>query len=146
MPTALSIVQKFYPKVRTVMDGSEPVTIEVSRRDCESKAVKNHRECALALACKRHFEINGVVIALRVAYLVNGNKAYRYGLGEAIAREITAFDRNGGFEPGEYTLLVPSHRIGDPRSSGGRKYTKGGKPQRRIEHRHITTDVRTLLV
>ena len=143
MATALNIVQKFYPKVRSVVDAVEPLMVEVTKRDCESKAVKDHTECALAVACKRSLTISGVIIAIRAAYLVEGTVAYRYSLGEAIAREITAFDRKGNFEPGTYKLLVPSHRIGDPASSGSRKW-QSGKGKKKGSYRHITTDVREL--
>ncbi len=139
--TALQIVQKFYPNVATVTDAKKETTIEVTKRDCQSKAVKNHSECALATACKRAMDLDGVVIAIRVAYLIKGNEAVRFGLGESIAREVTAFDRQGNFEPGEYTLLKPTHRIGDPASSGARKF-KRGKSGRTVKHRHMTEDVR----
>lgn len=145
MPTALSIVQRFYPSVTTVVDATEHMKVKVTKRDCESRAVKNHQECALAIACKRSLQVNGVIIAIRAAYLVDGKKAYRYGLGESIAREVTAFDRNGRFEPGEYQLLKPSHRIGDQRSSGSRTYTKSnGKGKGKGKYRHITTDIRDI--
>lgn len=141
--TALQIVQKFYPEVKTVVDGNSSIIVEVTKRDCESKAVKSHKDCALALACKRHFDIQGVIIAVRVAYLVEKDRAIRYGLGEAIAREITAFDRHGSFAPGEYKLLQPSHKIGDPKSSGSR--TKSiNKGKTKIVHRHLTSDIRRI--
>src|SRR5882724_8929230 len=115
---ALSIVQKFYPNVTSVKDSAKELKILVSERDCQSRKVKSHTECALALACKREFGLDGIVIAMRVAYMVKGTEAVRFGLGESIAREITAFDRKGSFAPGEYKLLKPTHRIGDAASSG----------------------------
>lgn len=143
MATALSIVQRFYPDVKTVRDAQKDLFIEVTDRDCRSKGVKQHTECALAVACKRALGVKGVIIAIRAAYIVNGKQAIRYGLGEAIAREVTAFDRNGSFEPGEYRLMVPTHKIGDPASSGSRKYKKGGGVAKG-KYRHITTDVRQI--
>ncbi len=142
MPTALTIVQKFYPNVASVKDSPKNLFIEVTPRDCQSKAVKNHNDCALALACKREFGLDGVVIALRAAYLIKGNEAVRFGLGESIAREITAFDRNGAFDPGKYQLVKPTHRIGDPSSSGSRTGYKKGKSGRKVKYRHITGDIR----
>ncbi len=142
MPSALSIVQRFYPNVRSVTDTKKNVFVEVTIKDCKSKAVKNHQECALALACKRTMGLDGVIIAMRVAYLVKGKEAVRFGLGESIAREITAFDRNGSFHPGKYILLKPSHRIGNPASSGTKNGYQKGKSGRKIAYHHLTQDVR----
>ncbi len=142
---ALAIVQKFYPNVEVVKDAPRELKIQVSKQDCESKKTKSHTECALALACKREFGLDGIVIAMRVAYMVKGSEAMRFGLGESIAREITAFDRKGSFEPGEYKLLKPTHRIGDPASSGTRQGYRKGKSGKTVKYRHITEDVRHIL-
>ncbi len=142
---ALAIVQKFYPNVTVVKDAAKELKIEVTEKDCLSRKVKSHTECALALACKREYGLDGIIIAMRVAYMVKGTEAVRFGLGESIAREITAFDRKGSFEPGEYKLLKPTHRIGDPASSGTRNGYKKGKSGRAVRYRHITEDVRHIL-
>jgi len=144
MSTALEIVQRFYPNVTTVKDATAPLKIEVTKKDCQSRAVKNHTECALAVACKRSFKIKGVVIAVKVAYLVEDSRAIRYQLGEAISREITAFDRKGNFEPGDYTLLVPSYKIGTVSRPGSHKKSKKGKAESERSYRHVTTDVRDI--
>lgn len=125
MPTALQIVKRLYPQVMSVTDSNRNVKIEVTSKDCSSRAVKDHTECALAVACKRVSD--GAIICVKTAYLIKGSKAVRYSLPESASREITAFDRNAPFEPGLYHLAAvsPSSRLMTRREPGAK--TKNGK-------------------
>ena len=113
MPTALQVVQKFFPEVTEVVDASRNQVIEVTQQDEKTAKKKSHKTCAMAVACKRKFNLDGVVISVNRAYLVKGKKARRFTLPESVSREVVSFDRNGGFEPGEYELnkIPPSSRL-----------------------------------
>lgn len=127
MPTSLEIVKRFYPNVTSVQDAKRAVKIEVTRADTNNKMVKNHKECALAIACKRK-GADAAIICVKTAYLITGSKAIRYLLPGTVSREITSFDRNAGFEPGEYHLcsVPPSSTMGIKRKP--KKHTGTGKP------------------
>lgn len=143
---ALGIVRKFFPNVTSVTDATKPVTIEVTKRDAASEGKKDHKACAMAVACKRKLHLDGVVISRSVAYLVKDAVATRYGVPEQVAREVVAFDRGGAFEPGEYRLDKPTRikLLGAAKDADGRpehSKTKAG----RGEPHHMTTNIRTAL-
>lgn len=141
MPDSLQIVKRFYPDVETIRDAKRPMTIQVTPRDTRALP-KDHRHCALAMACQRLDGINGALISMRTVYLVRGTVATRYEVPERVSREIVAFDRGGHFAPGIYTLLRAQKR--NPRGS----YTGKGKPNRgqgRLRHRP-TSNIRPSLL
>lgn len=107
MATALQIVQQAYPQVEKVKDAARNIKIEVARRDTNSATVKNHKACAMAVACKRKLEADGVIISVSTAYVIKDKVATRYKVPPSVAREVVSFDRNGGFEEGEYELKAP---------------------------------------
>lgn len=139
MPTALQIVQKLYPEVTSVVDSKRNKVIEVTAKDCSSKAVKNHKECALAVACRK--VADGAIICVKSAYLIKGTKATRYKVPESVSREITSFDRNAPFEPGTYhlTAVPASGELGAKRKPGG--HTGNGK---KADY-HRTENIREML-
>ncbi len=107
MPTSLEIVRKFFPEVSAVSDAKKTLHVSVTRKDSNSSTVKNHKGCAMAVACKREHKLDGVVISRKRAYLVKDGKAVRYALPESVSREVVSFDRNAGFAEGEYQLSIP---------------------------------------
>lgn len=125
--TALQIVRQFYPDVESVVDSGRNLTVEVTKKDTASKAVKDHKDCALAVACKRLPDVDGAVICVKTSYVIKGKKAYRYHNPESISREITAFDREAPFEPGVYELakVPPTSKLG-AKSGGHRPRTGNG--------------------
>lgn len=139
---SLRIVQKFYPDVSAVKDATKAVRIEVTKADVRTSAVKSHKGCAMAVACKRKMHLDGVVISRSIAYLVKENLATRYEVPAALAREVVAFDRGGSFETGEYQLKKPHAYIamGTSRKTGKRD---GSKPAQ--SPRHVTANIRTSL-
>jgi hypothetical protein len=139
---ALRIVQKMFPQVEEVIDAGRPRIIEVEDVDLKSANVKNHKSCAMAVACKRKLELDGVIIATSTAYLIKGKKATRYEVPESVTREIVAFDRGSEFAPGTYRLnaVCPRRRLGVYRPSGA---SSKGTGQRRAFHR--TTGIRAML-
>lgn len=113
MATALSVVQQFYPHVRTVKDAKDPLSFTVT--DTDAKAVrKDHQKCAVAEACRREYDIDGVIISRSTAYLVKGRTATRYHIPQRVAIEIVSFDRGGGFAPGDYELRTPRIKVPEP--------------------------------
>lgn len=107
MPTALEVVKKFYPKVTKVVNTRKPVAVEIAAGDVKKSKMKDHKCCAMAMACKRQLPVDGVLVSSRRAYLIKGDTATRFLVPEAITREIVAFDRGAGFAPGTYTLQKP---------------------------------------
>lgn len=140
---ALQTVQKFFPNVEHVKDATTPVEIEVTRHDAESKAVKDHKACAMAVACQRKLKLDGVIISRTKAYLIKGKWAKRYFVPISVSREVVAFDRGAKFMPGTYSLsAVPvGSRLGE--------YKTGKKPGKRHytnpRFRHVTQNVRGVL-
>lgn len=145
MSSALNIVQKFFPGVLEVVDAKRPVRIEVTEQDATKKGIKNHESCAMAVACKRKFNLDGVVISRSTAYLVKGRKARRFKLSPSVSREIVSFDRGAGFAPGNYhlTTFPETQRLGSRReTSTDGNGTGNGFPK---NFRHVTTGIRTSL-
>jgi hypothetical protein len=144
MPTALRVVQKFFPQVTIIEDASECVAIEVTKHDDKIAQKKDHKTCAMAVACKRKLGLDGVMISINTAYLVKGTTARRYHLPQSVAREVVSFDRGAGFAPGQYQLSkVPkSLRLGTKqRNKTGRGKT-GGADKEFIHH---TAGIRVVL-
>lgn len=151
---ALELVQERFPNVNKVMDAKHSVTVQVTPRDTNSSKVKKHEECAMAVACKRQMKsVTGVIVGLKVAYVVKGSKAYRFTVPEATSREVVSFDRSGpgGFEPGKYQLTPPSpsNRIGTRQrrqnSSRSHKKTSAGPSKFSKRFAHRTENVRAKL-
>ena len=140
----MNIVRKFFPKVKTVVDANRNALIEVTQKDASSKAVRDHNGCAMAVACKRKFHLDGVIISRSTAYLIKGVQARRFKLPESVSREVVSFDRGGEFAIGRYELsAVPeSSRLGARTGRPKDKANRDGKPKR---FRHLTTHVRSVL-
>lgn len=111
---ALNTVKKFFPNVKRVVDANTNAYVEVTSKDVSLSKLKNHKQCAMAVACKRKFHLDGVIIAKSVAYLIKGNKARRFHVPESVAREVISFDRGAGFSPGTYALqkISPQNLMG----------------------------------
>ena len=145
MATALQVVQKFFPNVKHVTDANRNAKIEVTKSDETNSKKKSHKTCAMAVACKRKFHLDGVIISVKRAYLIKGNRARRFNLPESVSREVTSFDRGGGFEPGEYELAkIPKN------SALGKKVSKAnGKESAHTsnepKHIHKTGGIRISL-
>jgi hypothetical protein len=102
--TSLRIVKHFFPKVSKVNDSHESAVVEVTNKDTSHAKVRDHSACAMAVACKRVFKADGVIISVHTAYLIKGDTATRFMLPESVSREVVSFDRNAGFEEGVYQL------------------------------------------
>lgn len=141
---ALVRVRKLFPNVTAVVDATEDIDIKVTRADTQTKAVRNHSECALAHACRRAMRADGAMINVTSAYVIKGNTATRYKLPESVSREIVSFDREAAFEPGDYHLHTPppSAKLGTPSRSGARTGYKTGNGKS-IKY-HVTENVRRI--
>lgn len=142
MSSSLAIVQKFFPDVEKVVDARKPIDIEVTPPDVASSKVRNHKTCALAVACKRKMHLDGVVISRAVAYLVKDDVATRYLVPEMVTREIVAFDRGGKFEPGTYKLYQPHEAI---KLNRERKAPNGPRNKKRQAPHRLTANIRSVL-
>jgi hypothetical protein len=144
MSDALKIVQKFFPDVTSVGDAKDSITIEVTKEDSKSKGRRDHKHCAFAVACQRLTKASGVIVAIKTAYLIFGDQAFRYRVPEAVSREIVSFDRDAEFATGTYKLtkMPPWNRLG-ANAGGGMKPPK--KKQGKNKVKHITTGIRANL-
>jgi len=141
----LTKIQKLFPKVTTITDATESLTVEVRARDNRRGTPKHPSDCAMARACKRELGLDGAVISLSKAYLIRGSVATRYIVPPSLSKEVVVFDRSHSFEPGTYQLSkVPAtRRIG--RGGGGEHSDgSGDKPKKPVVKviRHLTTGVR----
>jgi len=143
----LRIVTRHFPQVTKVEDATKNVTVEVTKQDESHSSKKDINGCAMAVACKRVFKADGVIMARSTAYLVKNDLAIRYKVPNSVSREITSFDRGAGFSPGVYQLskIAASMRLDYKRehgSDGGRVANKG-KTAGRYQHR--TEGIRAIL-
>ncbi len=143
MSTAVEIVKRYFPNVTSVVDAKEGIVIEVTDKDNKSALVRNHKACAMAVACKKKMKADGVIVSISKAYVIQGNVAYRYEVSQHAEREIVSFDRNAGFHPGEYKLNAPG-----PRSKLGARHdqkTHNKTEATKIIRHQKTEGIRTVL-
>lgn len=140
---ALTTVRKFFPSVSRVLDADENLLIDVTAADEKISRKGDHAECAMAIACKRKLKVSGVIMARSIAYLIKNDVATRYSVPGSVSREITSFDRGGGFEAGTYELVkpTPSARLDAQESKG---YTDGPSKQKPT-FRHLTANIRAVI-
>lgn len=142
--SALSVVQKRFPQVKTVIDSKKSVEIEVNSTDVDKAKRKDKKGCAMAIACKRKFHLDGIIVSLNRAYLIKGTKATRFTVPEAVSREIISFDRGSEFQQGQYKIK----KIPDREIIGSRLNRKRGKHTGKGRKRyttHRTKGVRAIL-
>jgi hypothetical protein len=138
---ALSIVRKYFPEVTSVEDSEHDIRVEVTKRDEAVATKKSHKTCAMAVACKRKLDLDGVIVSVKTAYMIKGKKAIRFSVPEHVSREVVSFDRGAGFEPGEYKLNKPTTKLGEGSPRGG---PQGGHRISRAIHLP-TKNIRTVL-
>lgn len=143
---SLKTVQKYFPEVKKVVDAKSNIRVEVTHKDDIAATRKAHKGCAMAVACKRSMKLDGVIISIKTAYMIRGDKAIRFSLPERVSREVVSFDRGSGFDTGIYELVKPSpaNRLGSPHNSEGRSgaATYTGKVKK---HKVLTRNIRTVL-
>src|SRR5207302_4418443 len=93
-------IKRLFPQVEEAVDSKHRVTVQVTAKDSARGKRLKATECALAVAAKRDFKADGVVIGLSRSYIINGKKAVRFATPAHIAREIISFDRHQDFAPG----------------------------------------------
>lgn len=140
---ALKLIRQFHPEILQVIDSNKSITVEVTEKDDKNSKLKNHGQCAMAVACKRQQHADAVIISVRTAYVIKGKTAYRYRVPESTAREVISFDRKGGFQPGTYSLKAPcvSEKLGCGKTGKNRNHSN----RRPIRFSHRTTNIRTNL-
>jgi hypothetical protein len=113
--SAVCRVRKYFPQVNRVVDAKDTIEVSVTKKDSKSAMPKNPSQCALAQACCRELKADGAIINVGYSYVIKGDTATRYTTSVAVGREITSFDRGGGFEAGfDYKLskVSASNRVG----------------------------------
>jgi hypothetical protein len=140
---SLANVRQYFPRVERVVDADKNIKIEVNANDNSTSTIKDHKNCALAVACKRTTKADGVMISTRTAYIIHGKTAYRFRLPESVSREIVSFDRRAGFALGTYMLNAPSkwEKLGAAHTGK----THNPSERRPVSFRHFTTGIRTAL-
>ena len=131
-----------FKNVTRVVDASKRVQIEVTKGDVSTSARKSHRGCAMAVACKRKLQLDGVIMSRSIAYLIKDKVATRYAVPATLAREVVSFDRSGIFEAGSYHLSRPEHGLNHPQTPGPHSQKAGNG---REGMRHITANIRASL-
>ena len=147
MPTAVQTLQKLFPQVTNVVNAKRGLRVEVTKQDASSAKVKNHKACAMAVACKRKFNPDGVLFGVSTAYMVRGNTATRYSVPQSVSREVVSFDRGGAksFEPGEYRLLPNKTPLGVKHSPPPKKSPNSNNGNMWKRAYHQTTGIRAHL-
>ena len=148
MSDTLANVRRYFPNVQHVRDAKESIAIEVTPQDANPSKKRKHSECAMAVAAKRNYKLDGVIVSRSLAFLVKGTEAVRYQLPPSVAKEVVSFDRGGGFAPGSYKLSRPTkaHRLGSRKNRKGygapNMHPGEGDP---IKMRHATEGIREVL-
>lgn len=112
---AVTRVRKYFPQVNQVVDAKDTIEVSVTKKDSKSAKPKDPSQCALAQACCRELKADGAIINMGYSYVIKGEVATRYTTSVAVGREITSFDRGGGFEAGfDYKLskVSPAAQLG----------------------------------
>ena len=136
---AVTRVRKYFPQVNQVVDAKDTIEVSVTKKDSKSAKPKNPSQCALAQACCRELKADGAIINVGYSYVINGEVATRYTTSVAVGREITSFDRGGGFEAGfDYKLskVSPASRLGvrNRQSTGTRPPHKSTVKPKAVHH------------
>jgi hypothetical protein len=141
----MQLIRKYYPEVKTVVDATKHVRVDVISDDCVKGTKKAPNKCAMARAFQRK-NYNGAIISKAVSYLIKGTKAIRYRTPPSVAREIVSFDRHQDFQPGRYSLSPPPvvHPTENKRVYRKRTRPEGGEPSG--YKNHVTAGVRSLFM
>ena len=136
---AVTRVRKYFPQVNQVVDAKDTIEVSVTKKDSKSAKPKNPSQCALAQACCRELKADGAIINVGFSYVIKGEVATRYTTSVAVGREITSFDRGGGFEAGfDYKLskVSPASRLGvrNRQSTGTRPPHKSTVKPKAVHH------------
>lgn len=133
--SAVARVRKYFPQVNRVVDATDTIEVSVTERDSRNAKIKSPSDCALARACVREVKADGAIINVGYSYIIHGDVATRYSTSVAVGREITSFDRGGGFEAGfDYKLskVAPANKLGVRKRPTGTRpphAKSAGKPQ-----------------
>lgn len=94
-------IRKHFPGVTKVVDAKESINVTVTKADVRAASRKDQTGCAMVKACLRRPGVDGAIIQISKSYIIKGDTAIRYTTSEAVAREITSFDRGASFEEGQ---------------------------------------------
>jgi hypothetical protein len=99
---------------KPVVDGRKSLKVSVQPNDIKGAKTKNPEECAVSKALLRENpDIKAVRVHLSRTYIERDKKWERYETPVSVRTEIVSFDRNGGFQAGEYKIraMSPSHTV-----------------------------------
>lgn len=109
---------------KPISDAVSPLVFSVTRRDVNKGKTQDPMSCAIAqgLNCKK--DVVSVRIGQRVALVEYKDRVVRYEIDKEDTRKIAAFDAARYFQPGQYTLKIPTKKILGVHTVNHRKKTK----------------------
>lgn len=129
-----------------VIDAKAPLTLTITKRDCNNGDPKEPDTCAAARALRREHGVADCRVHLGRIYIrQNKGNWQRFLTPKSLRSEIIAFDRGGAFSPGEYTLspLPPANRTTGKRQGSKPKFKQArDNPKRKKRTKHVVADVR----
>jgi hypothetical protein len=121
---------------KKVVDTTKKLTLHIERCDIDPAKEAKPSACAAARALMRENEIMSARVHVSCVYLEYPRRWVRYKTPTALRDQIILFDTGSReFEPGEYTLLVPT-----PTKRLGQRHD-AKKGQKTGTRRHIRTRI-----
>lgn len=145
IPHKLGPLRQHFPDVVEVADLIEPALITIKACDNDHAKKHSHTECVMAQALLRLGAAGAYVGKSRTYIILNGGKlAVRTLTRESVTREMTSYDRAGGFDEGTYGLsaINPHHRLGKKHRGGSDKSRKPGSNPSKLVGVHRTGKMR----
>lgn len=128
-----------------VLDAYETLTIHVTAQDIARADIKHPEGCAVARACMRETHAIEARVHLGRVYIRTSKDHWnRYITPRSMRDEIIAFDRGGKFEPGEFTLQIPSPTIKLGKHYGGKNKPRSSKLRKLAPKRRSPTIVKNV--
>lgn len=114
---------------KRVVDAKKPATIHITPTDAKMGDNKNPSGCAAARAAK-HSIVGCLSARVHVGrvYIEHKDKWVKYKTPAALRQEMITFDRGGGFQPDDYTLLpIPEGDTAEYKKNWARGETNRNK-------------------
>ena len=127
---SLTVVQKYFPDVKSIVDGHRPIVLTVTNKHVTRGVKRDPKNCPAALAVNElRPKPDGALVHKHVAYIVRGDTAERYMVPVATRDAIVQEDLSGDFKPGLYVLTPPTlgNQLGRERPPATGKGRKTGK-------------------
>jgi hypothetical protein len=130
---------------KPVTNSKRKIHIEITPRDVAKGMTRDPGTCAAAQCLMRTVPgLKGARVHIKMTYLEFDDHWERLQTPNALAREITAFDRGAAFYPGEYTLrpLSPAERARYGKAAGTGGGANKTNRNKRPRPYHVTEGIR----